>query len=212
MLPAIELLGAGTAVWFSWGAITKLIDLHFDDGLFHRGVVICTSVLCGLSVGVGMALFTEVFVIYAAIIAGCLLSGKIDNIGFTLSTVVVAGTLMIIEVTAGLDLALSGWHVAAFALLTTGYTLDEVLHEHFIDHDALAQSTNPLARVVHPVLKHRCTSGLFEILVVVVGAISFFGMLGGVVFNVGYYAMHLLGQRLLARASSDVQPPIHQPT
>ena len=110
---------------------------------------------CGVSVGVGMAVYTEVFVIYGAIIAGCLLSGKIDNIGFTLSTVVVAGTLMVIEVTAGLHLALSGWHVAAWVLLTTGYTLDEVLHEHFVDHEALARSTSLVARLIHPVLKHR---------------------------------------------------------
>lgn len=212
MIPTIGLLGAGTAVWFFWGAITKLIDLHFDDGLFHRGAVICTAVLCGVSVGVGMAMHTEIFVIYSAIIAGCLLSGKIDNIGFTLSTVVVAGTLMVIDVTSGLDLALSGWQVAAWALLTTGYTLDEVLHEHFADHDSLARSANPLARLLHPVLKHRCVSGLFEILVVVAGAISFFGMLGGVIFNVGYYAMHVMGQRMLANTAPSPELHTHQPT
>ncbi|UJR84169.1 hypothetical protein [Sandaracinus amylolyticus] len=193
-------------LWFAWGLLTKFIDLHYDDGLFKRNAAILAAVVCGVSVGFGMASHDETFVVYSAIIAGCLLCEKIDNVGFAMSTVLVFGTIATIHVAAGVPFTLTPDNLIAWGLLTSAYVLDEKLNDAMDQRTWMASSDSRVVRWTYLFLKHRFASGVLEITAVLIGSISFFGVLHGVVFNIGYYAMYLLGKAQLARRVTAVSP------
>ncbi|WP_394829106.1 hypothetical protein [Pendulispora albinea] len=193
------------AFWFGWGLLTKVIDLHFDDKLFRRDIVVLLAVLCGVTVGLGMASDGETTVLYGAIIASCFLSRKIDNMAFHLSTALVGITFLAVHATIGVDLKPTLLAGGAFALLTFGYVVDEKLNDRMDRHREMQRSPSRLVRWTYMFLKHRCVSVVCELVVLLLGAISFFGLIQAALFNAGYYAMYLIGKVIMERRH-DIAP------
>ncbi|WP_394839174.1 hypothetical protein LVJ94_19995 [Pendulispora rubella] len=194
-------------LWFGWGFLTKVIDLHFDDKLFRRDLVLFLAVICGVSVGLAMASDGETTILYGAIIASCFLSGKIDNFAFHVSTGLVCVCLVLVQATVGIDLRPTVLAGAAFFLLTLGYVLDEKLNDRMDrpEHQKMAQSPSRLTRWTYLFLKHRCVSFVCEGTVLLLGAISFFGIVQAALFNAGYYAMYIVGKGLMDRRAPSSQ-------
>ncbi|MFO0574296.1 MAG: hypothetical protein U1A78_09870 [Polyangia bacterium] len=199
--------------WFIWGALTKLIDLHFDDRKFPPWIAFLACGVCGLTVGIAMLIHHDTFLTYGAIILACILTRKIDNSGFFISVSLVVAVIAAIALRQGIGFELRSGFLALLAFLVFSYCADEWLNDYM---DARARRLNEQNRqlstggkILHILVAHRNASILLALPLLINGILPFWIVLLSGVFDLGYYAMYGIGQLLSTndRHQPSLPPP-----
>ncbi len=185
------------AVWFGWGALTKFIDLHFDDGYFPRWLVYLVSIFCGITVGLCMVNHSDTMLLYGAILISCVLTGKIDNLGFRLPIVLICLIIIATLLTTGLPFLLTTKFFILLPILVLGFSADEWVND-YLDRRPLDPLRQPsrLAKFGHLMATHRNLSLIWDISIWLSGALPLTSVLMPVCFDLGYYAMYGTGWHL----------------
>jgi hypothetical protein len=170
------------------GGGIKYIDQVFDEQRFSKSTAAILALLCGLIMGYLIAVDPQSATILVALVAGCLLAGKVDNDGFKIGIFTVFSTIAVITLVS-LNFSIS---VVPLIFLTISCWADEW------GHDQVSRRSR-VNSVVKKFFYYRFTMKIVMLALVAMGVFQPIYLAAFLAFDLAYGLMNAYSRLKLPR-------------